>query len=90
MNLSLSDFVLLFLHCLTPESRHFVGKSLFTVLPNVAYTRRTVRAEQKSENLSDEIGISLTLSHILAAFSAGMKTMLVYTGPDFAPRRLFV
>ena len=85
MNLSLSDFALLSLHCLTPASRHFVGESLFAVLLDVMYTRRTVRTEQKSENLSDEIGIGLTLCHILAAFSAGMKTMLVYTGPDFAP-----
>lgn len=55
------------------------------MLLDVSDTRWTVRTEQDGENLSDEIGISLTLCHILAAFSTGMKTLLVDTGPDFAP-----
>lgn len=78
-------FQLLFLSCLTLTSYHLIGKSLFTMLLDVSDTRWTVRTEQEGENLSDEIEISLTLCHILAAFSTGMKTMLVDTGPDFVP-----
>ena len=74
------------LHSLTPAPCHLVGKSLFTVLPDVADARGTVRTEHKGENLSDEICVCLAPCHILATFSAGFKTMLVYTRPDFAPR----
>lgn len=60
------------------------------MLSDVADARRPVRTEQKGENLSDEIGVCLALSHIFAAFSTRTKTMLVDTGPNFAPRSLFV
>lgn len=78
------------LHRLTSAPRHLVGKGLFAVLHDVTDARGTVRAEHKSENLSDEIGVCLAVCHILATFSAGMNAVPQDTCPNFTPRSLFV
>lgn len=45
------------------------------MLTDIADTSRTVRLEQESEYLPDEIGIYLALVHIFGAFGTSVKPM---------------
>lgn len=77
-------------HCLTFTFSHFLGKSLFAMLTDVADTSWTIRSENKGEYLSYEIGIYLTLSYILVTFGTRMEILTLDARPYFAPSRLFI
>ena len=55
------------------------------MLPDISDARRTVRPEQESEYLSDEIGIGLAPGNITCTFRTSVKTTVQDTSPDFTP-----
>lgn len=75
---------------LTSTPRHLFGEGLFSMLANIADAGRTVGPEQKSEYLSDEIGIYPALSHILGALGTGVEAMTFDARPNLTPSRLLI
>lgn len=60
------------------------------MLPDIVDASRTVRPEQKSEYLTDKIGIYSAISYVIGTFGAGVVALTLDASPYPAPGRLFI